>query len=59
MSPTGCRYLKHRKEIGMPMRDYFPLDKIEIPEAQEIIMDIMCEAWWECQESECVRGDEE
>lgn len=37
----------------MPMRDYFPLDKIEIPEAQEKIMDIMCEAWEECRESEC------
>lgn len=37
----------------MPMRDYFPLDKIEIPEAQEKIMDIMCEAWEECNESEC------
>ena len=37
----------------MAMRDYFPMTNIEVPEAQEKIIDIMCEAWEECHGSEC------
>ena len=37
----------------MAMRDRFPLDKIVLPKNQERIMDVVCKAWDECDESEC------
>lgn len=38
----------------MSMRDYEKLKDIVIPESQEKIMDIICDAWEECRGSECV-----
>lgn len=37
----------------MPMRDYANLKDITIPPEQEAIMNIVCETWDECRESEC------
>lgn len=37
----------------MSMRDYEDLKDIEIPREQEMMMDIMCEAWEECRKSDC------
>ncbi len=35
------------------MREYEEFKDIEIPKEQEEIMDIMCEAWGKCNESNC------
>ena len=37
----------------MPMRDYENLKDITIPPSQEAIMNIFCECWAECRESDC------
>ena len=37
----------------MPMRDYANLKDITIPPEQEAIMNIVCETWDGCRESEC------
>lgn len=37
----------------MPMRDYEELKNVKIPAEQERIMDIICDAWEECRESDC------
>ena len=37
----------------MPMRDHANLKDITIPPEQEAIMNIVCETWDECRESEC------
>ena len=37
----------------MSMRDYDELENVKIPAEQERIMDIICDAWEECRESDC------
>ena len=37
----------------MPMRDYEDLQNLKIPAGQEMIMDIICDAWEECKETDC------
>ena len=37
----------------MSMRDYPQLKDIKIPPEQEIIMDILCDAWAECRNADC------
>ena len=37
----------------MPMRDYEELKNVKIPAEQERIMDIICDAWEECRDSDC------
>ena len=37
----------------MPMRDYEDLKNLKIPAEQERIMDIICDAWEECRETDC------
>ena len=37
----------------MSMRDYDELKNVKIPAEQERIMDIICDAWEECRESDC------
>ena len=37
----------------MSMRDYDELENVKIPSEQERIMDIICDAWEECRESDC------
>ena len=37
----------------MSMRDYKSLDDIEISKEQEAIMDIFCDSWDGCRESNC------
>lgn len=37
----------------MPMRDYEELKNVKIPAEQERIMDIICDAWKECNGSIC------
>ena len=37
----------------MAMRDYDELENVKIPAEQERIMDIICDAWEECRESDC------
>ena len=37
----------------MPMRDYENLKDITIPQRQEAIMNIFCDSWQECRESDC------
>lgn len=42
----------------MPMRDYDELKNVKIPAEQERIMDIICDAWEECRESDCPCDDD-
>ena len=37
----------------MPMRDYEDLKNLKIPAEQEMIMDIICDAWDECRATDC------
>ena len=42
-----------RWKTEMKMRDYELLKDIQIPDEQEKMMDIICDAWHECQNSDC------
>ena len=38
----------------MPMRDYDEFENVKIPAEQERIVDIICDAWEECHNTDCI-----
>lgn len=38
----------------MPMRDYDEFENVKIPAGQERIVDILCDAWEECHNTDCI-----